>query len=92
MPDIAEFVRDGSREGKREGNYILLQLIAAQVVARAAYEGKQFRTIEEIGEAVNEIAGYPIRNKISGPPTRPDSDVLTKASYPVAWLVGLRVE
>lgn len=92
MQDIAEFVRNGDREGKPEGNYILVELIAAQVVAKAAYDGIRFNSLDDIKRAIFEIAGYPMHNRISGPPTRPQSDVDTEAAYRVAQLVGLHVE
>jgi hypothetical protein len=48
MRDLAEFVRDG----RPEGNYILVELLAAQVVAKAAYEGTRFKSLDEIRGAV----------------------------------------
>jgi hypothetical protein len=92
MREIAEFVRDGDRDGRPEGNYILVELLAAQVVAKAAYEGTRFKSLDEIRLAVLEVAGYPMHNRISGPPTRANSDVGTEAAYRVASLIGLRVE
>ena len=88
MRDIAESVRDG----RPEGNYILVELLAAQVVAKAAYEGTRFKSLDEIRGAIFEVAGYPMHNRISGPPTRPNSTVDTEAAYRVASLIGLRVE
>jgi hypothetical protein len=92
MRTIAEFVKDGDKEGKPEGNYILVELLAAQVVAKAAYDGTQFKSLDEIKRAVFEVAGYPMLNRLSGPSTRPQSDVGTEAAYRVAQLVGLNVE
>jgi hypothetical protein len=92
MRDIAEFVRHGDSEGRPEGNYILLELLAAQVVAKAAYQGTRFKSLNEIRLAVREVAGYPMHNRISGPPTRANSDVDTEAAYRVASLIGPRVE
>jgi hypothetical protein len=88
MRDLAELVRDG----RPEDSYILTHLLAAQVVAKAAYQGTRFKSLDEIRLAVREVAGYPMHNRISGPPTPPNSDVDTEAAYRVASLIGLRVE
>jgi hypothetical protein len=70
----------------------LVELLAAQVVAKAAYGETRFKSLNEIGRAVSEVAGYPMHNRISGPLTRPNSDVATEAAYRVASLIGLHVE
>ena len=69
MRDIAEFVRNGDREGKPEGNYILVELLAAQVLAKAAYNGTRFTGLDEIRQAIFDVAGHPMHNRISGPLT-----------------------
>ena len=89
MRDIAEFVRNGDREGKPEGNYILVELLAAQVLAKAAYNGTRFKGLDEIRQAIFDVAGHPMHNRISGPLTRPESDVGTEAAYRVAQLIGI---
>jgi hypothetical protein len=88
MRDLAELVRDG----RPEDNYIMVHLLAAQVVAKAAYQGRRLKSLDEIRLAVREVAGYPMHIRISGPPTRANSDVDTEAAYRVASLIGLRVE
>ena len=92
MRDIAEFIRSGDNDWKLLGNAMLVQLLAAQVVAKAAYDGTRFNNLGEIRNAVFKIAGYPMRNRISGPPIRPNSDVDTETAYRVAELIELRVE
>ena len=82
----------GVRDGRPEDNYILVELLAAQVVAKAAYEGTRFKNLDEIRDAVFQVAGYSMHNRISRTPTRPNSTVDTEAAYRVASLIGLRVE
>ena len=76
----------------RRGNYILVELIAAQVVAKAAYDGTRFNSLSEIKGAIRKVAGYPVHNRISGSLARPQSDVDTEAAYRVADLIGLPTE
>ena len=92
MREIAEFVRDGDKKERPEGNYILVELLAAQAVAKATYDGTRFQNLDEIKKSISDIAGYPMHNQISGPSTRPKSNVGTEAAYRVAQLIGLRVE
>jgi hypothetical protein len=92
MRELARLAFEGDKDGRTEGTYILLQLLAAQVVAKAAYDRIQFTSLHEIKQAVWKVAGYPIDNPIEGSATRRESTVQTEAAYRVAALVGLNVE
>jgi hypothetical protein len=92
MRDIAEFVRHGDDRTQVLGNAMLIQMLAAQVVARAAYDGVRFANLNAIRHAVFEVAGYVMPNRVSGPPGRLSSTVDEEAAYRVAELVRLKVE
>jgi hypothetical protein len=89
---LSRLVRDGEEHEKPKGNYILVELVAAQVVAKAAYDGVRFRSLSEIKAAVLNVAGYPMHNRISVSLTGLDTNVDIEAAYRVAWLTGLSVE
>ena len=89
MPMISEYVRDGDKKGRPEGNLILAELLAARVIARAAYRGLRFTSLDQIRAAVRDVAGYPMQNRISGRGSRGESTVETEAVYRVSELIGL---
>ena len=79
-------------DGDHRKNHALVQLLAGQVVARAAYTGQRFQTLDEIKRAVFEVAGYPMLNPMEGGILRPESNVGDEAAYRVASLIGLKIE
>jgi len=85
MRELANALRSGSHEG----NLMLIETVAAQVVALAAYRATKFGSLEEIKAAVDEIAGSPFVNPLPYTLGSAPSDVLTKAAHRVAQLVGL---
>jgi hypothetical protein len=91
MRTLAEFSKGDRGDEDAKSNFALVEILAAQVVAKAAYDGERLTSLVEIKAAVDQVAGYPMLNRVSGP-SRPKSDVGTEAAYRVADLIGLHVE
>jgi hypothetical protein len=72
--------------------YLLVEVLAAQTVALAAYEGRKFADVQDIRGAVLRTAGYPMLNPIGGGPPQASKNVEAEAARRVAEMVGVKVE
>ena len=83
---LADMLKDTTPQN----SVMLVELLAAQVVAVAAYKGRRFSTLAEIETAVFEVAGYPMLNRMSPIGGTIEPNVGTEAAKRIADLVGVR--
>lgn len=81
-----------SRGGDYAQNEALIEALATQALARAAYKGERFHDLPGISRAVAEIAPTAGTFLLSGSAARPRTSLATEAAHRIASLIGLATE